>query len=185
MGCGLENPIHLSREMDMGLGENAQHSAQYDELLQNEGEGLQRLVAGYVSNPSEQEDLGQDIALALWKALPTFRGEASIRTFAYRVAHNRCINFICRRKPQADGEVIETLADSNCVHAQVVGSQRRELLYRSIRKLPLDYRQIIMLALEDMTHREIATVVGITENNVAVKINRAKQMLRKYLGESS
>ena len=169
----------------MGLAGNQAFTEQYEELLEKEGAALARLVAGYVSNSAEQEDLGQDIALALWKALPHFRGESTLRTFAYRVAHNRCINFICRRKPAGESDEIEFVKADDCVHQEAVASERRTILQQAIRRLPIDYRQLVMLALEELPHADIATIVGITENNVAVKLNRAKAMLKKKLGELS
>ncbi len=185
MGYGRGNQLQWPGEKEMSLVGNQAFAKQYEELLAQEGVALARLVAGYVSNSAEQEDLGQDIALALWKALPHFRGESSLRTFTYRVAHNRCINFICRRKPQAQSEEIEFVQGDDCVHGKAVAAERRIILQQAIRKLPLDYRQLVMLALEELPYAEIAAIVGITENNVSVKLNRAKAMLKKKLGELS
>jgi RNA polymerase sigma-70 factor (ECF subfamily) len=55
-------------------------------------------------------------------------------------------------------------------------------LLKAIRKLPIAYRQVITMALDELPQNEIATVLGITENNVAVRLNRARKLLREELG---
>ena len=61
----------------------------YDRILQEHGPALRRVAATYEADPARREDLFQEICLALWQALPRFREEASERTFAFRIAHNR------------------------------------------------------------------------------------------------
>jgi RNA polymerase sigma factor (sigma-70 family) len=68
---------------------------------------LGRLAGSYVRSAAEREDLLQDIALALWQALPRFRGECSERTFLFRIAHNHCIDHITRRRPMASLQDME------------------------------------------------------------------------------
>jgi len=60
-----------------------------------------RLAASYTNSPSDRDDLFQDSALAIWKALPGFRGESAERTFIFRIAQNRAITFISQRRPQS------------------------------------------------------------------------------------
>ncbi len=80
--------------------------------MQAEGAALARLAASYARGPGDGEDLFQDIAVAIWQALPRFRGECSERTFLFRIAHNRGIAHVARRRlPTIDaGEDVE-LAD--------------------------------------------------------------------------
>lgn len=134
--------------------------AQYERILAGHGSALVRLTASYESLPQAREDLLQEILLAIWKALPGFRGDCSEKTFALRVASNRCLTHVWRR-----------------------GKSPREALLTAIRALPLNYRQVITLALEDLTPAEIAAVLGVTENNVAVRLNRARKALRCILEE--
>ena len=83
----------------------------YDDLLRRYLPALRRLTASYLSTTYERDDLLQEIALGLWTALPRFRGEASERTWLYRIAHNTAISFVTRRKRQTDREQAETSAD--------------------------------------------------------------------------
>jgi RNA polymerase sigma factor (sigma-70 family) len=160
-------------------------SAQYERIFEAYGAALMRLTAGYESLPQAREDLLQEILLALWKALPHFRGECSEKTFVFRVAHNRCLTHVWRRgkQPASEIEVEDQPAPERNPEAQAIEKTRRETLLAAIRTLPVNYRQVITLALEDLAPAEIAAVLGVTENNVAVRLSRARKALRSILEE--
>jgi RNA polymerase sigma factor (sigma-70 family) len=146
---------------------------------------LGRLAGSYARSTAEREDLLQDIALALWQALPRFRGESSERTFLFRIAHNHCIDHITRRRPMASLEELELDPPDGAkpVEARLNDQQDSARLMDAVRRLPLIQRQVVVLALEDMDYADIAQVLGITENNVGVRLNRARTMLRELMGE--
>ena len=153
----------------------------YVQLLNEVGAGLARLAASYEAVPQAREDLLQDIRVALWVALPRFRGEASLRTFVYRVAHNRALTHVWRRKQTGVLDPIEDLElpdERPGPETMAMESASRDQLFEVIRTLPLPSRQVITLALEDMSNREIGSVLGLTENNVAVRLSRARTLLR-------
>lgn len=150
-----------------------------DPLLITYGPALARVAGHYARTPSEREDLLQDIVVAAWRALPTFRGDCSPRTFLLRVAHNRAISWSAQRR--AFEPEVETAVDVH-IDQQVDARQRRIALERAVRGLPEGQRQVVVLVLEDLSHAEIAEVLGITENNVAVRLNRARDALRHMLG---
>lgn len=147
---------------------------------------LGRLAGSYVRSSAEREDLLQDIALALWQALPRFRGESSERTFLFRIAHNHCIDHITRRRPMASLHELELDPPDGSIpiETRLTGEQDSARLMNAVRQLPLIQRQVVVLALEDMDYAEIAQVLGITENNVGVRLNRARATLRKLMGDS-
>jgi RNA polymerase sigma-70 factor (ECF subfamily) len=70
----------------------------FDDLLAAHGPALSRLASSYVRGSVEREDLLQEIVLAIWRALPRFRGESSARTFLFRIAHNRAITYLGKRR---------------------------------------------------------------------------------------
>jgi len=148
---------------------------------------LGRLAGSYTANGAEREDLLQEIALALWQALPRFRGESSERTFLFRIAHNHCINQIVRRRPMSsiDDLELDPPDESRPVEATLDDARASQRLHDAVRRLPLIQRQVVTLALEDMDYAEIADVLGITENNVGVRLNRARATLRKLMGDNA
>jgi len=156
----------------------------YDRILREQGPALRRVAAIYEADPARREDLFQDVCLALWQALPRFRGDCSERTFAFRIAHNRGLSHGWRAKgaPAAleeAGEIPDTRRDPE---SELCDRDRRERLRDAVRRLPPVARQVVALSLEGLSHREIGEVLGMTENNVAVRLNRARKLLREILG---
>lgn len=154
-------------------------------LLKANLPALGRLAGSYAGSTGERDDLLQDIALALWQALPRFRGECSERTFLFRIAHNRCINHIARRRPMESLQAMELdpADDTRPLDQALVQAQDSARLLGAVQRLPLIQRQVIVLALEDMDYQEIASVLGISETNVGVRLNRARTALKKLMGE--
>ena len=148
---------------------------------------LGRLAGSYAGSTGEREDLVQDIALALWQALPRFRGESSERTFLFRIAHNHCIDHITRRRPVSSLQELEIdpVDGARSIETTLTDQQDSARLMDAVRRLPMIQRQVVSLALEDMDYAEIAAVLGISENNVGVRLNRARAGLRKLMGETS
>jgi RNA polymerase sigma-70 factor (ECF subfamily) len=158
----------------------------YLALLDANLAALGRLAGSYARSSGEREDLLQDIALALWQALPRFRGESSERTFLFRIAHNHCIDHITRRRPMASLQEMELdpVDGGRSIESTLSQHQDSARLLKAVRRLPLIQRQVVVLALEDMDYAEIGAVLGISENNVGVRLNRARTSLRKLMGET-
>jgi RNA polymerase sigma factor (sigma-70 family) len=162
----------------------------FDRLMREYGLALSRLCFGYEKVASSRDELMQEIALAIWQALPHFRGECSERTFVYRIAHNCSITHVCRRRPAYEsldelpnpGEPVDPKPHPE---EQLARAHQRDRLRSAIQRLPLVYRQVAMLMLEELSQAEIADVLGITENNVAVRLNRARKALKAALEEQS
>ncbi|PYP98059.1 MAG: RNA polymerase subunit sigma-70 [Gemmatimonadetes bacterium] len=161
-------------------------AAAIERVIRDWGDMLARVAWGYVDSASDHDDLMQEILLALWRALPRFRGESSERTFALRVAHNRGITFAVRRRRferlPDDGQLTDP---APLAEERVIDEQRRERLFHGIRQLPEAQRQAVMLRLEGLSQREIAAVQGTSETNVGVRLTRARHALRTLLGEET
>jgi RNA polymerase sigma-70 factor (ECF subfamily) len=133
----------------------------------------------------------QDFAVALWTALPAFRGECAEKTFLLRVAHNRALGFLAKRT--RPGIVEDVDEHENSVVASsgknpAIAYERKERgsrLLAAARALPLGHRKVVTLLLEGLSHREIAEVLGTTENNVAVRANRARAAMRALLEDEN
>lgn len=148
---------------------------------------LSRVAASYEADPSLRDDLLQDMALALWRAAPTWRGEASMKTFVARVAHHRGASHVVgrTRHPRTvalDGELAD-LGHGPEACAQL--AQKSVRLQTAVRKLPLNLRQTVTLAFEGFSHQEIADTLGTSANNIAVRLTRARKVLKDLLGEST
>ena len=161
------------------------HDQQFERVAHAYRGALQRLAAAYERDPHEQEDLVQDILFALWRALPSFRGECSERTFVYRVAHNRALTHR-RRLPRRGEELAraDAVADPRADPSERAEAvQRREYLFDAVRRLPRAYRQVVTLRLEDLSNAEIAEVLGVNENTVAIRLTRARKALAELMHE--
>ena len=155
----------------------------FDRLIAANGPALSRLAASYTNTRSDRDDLLQEIAIAVWQALRRFRGECSERTFLFRIAHNRGIAWLARsRSPLLEaGEEFDARDPAPDPEAGLAKEQTSERLRQAIHRLPLAYRQVITLTLEGLGYGEIAEVLGISESNVCVRLNRARQMLRELM----
>jgi RNA polymerase sigma-70 factor (ECF subfamily) len=160
---------------------------QFERLLVGNRAALRRLAGSFTRSASDRDDLVQEIAMALWRALPSFRGDCSERTFVFRIAHNRCITHLSKRRVTVSLEENEIDVEDPNATAEVAlaEEQERERLLAAIRELPAIHREVIVLALEGMEYQEIADVVGISESNVGVRLNRSRERLKKLLKERS
>ncbi len=156
----------------------------WNRVIREYGPALSRLARTYTSTAADADDLVQEIAFALWRALPGFRGECSERTFVYRVAHNRASHW--RRshaRHAAQCTVDDQLPDpAPWADAAVIAASRAERLRGAVRQLSRQLQQVVVLRLEGLHDVEIAEVTGLTEGNVAVRLTRARKALRDLLG---
>jgi RNA polymerase sigma factor (sigma-70 family) len=158
---------------------------QFDRLLRDHEAGVRRLASGYERDAGRQQDLVQEIWLAVWQALPQFRGDASERTFVFRIAHNRAVTHVQywqRRHTERlddDAPLAHQGPDPERALSQ---QQRQERLRAAVQALPLNLRQVVVLTLEGLSHAEVSDILGITENNVAVRMTRARAELTRRLG---
>jgi RNA polymerase sigma-70 factor (ECF subfamily) len=156
--------------------------------LRDYGAAIERFAAAYEAEPNERLDLMQEIAFALWRALPSFRGECSEKTFVYRIAQNRGLTHRWRRQTrqartvQIDGiadKTIDPVSEGEMPEALVKIS--REELLAAVQKLPGLHRDVLVLSLEGLSNKEIAEVLGISDGNVAVRLTRARSALGRSL----
>lgn len=160
-------------------------------VLGSHGPALARLAASYESRPALREELMQDIAFALWRALPSFRHEASEKTFVMRIATNRALSHLAARRSHEEtfASVESQEVDVPCATPRpdelAARQQAAERLQRAVRRLPLPFRQVLVLAFEGLGNEEIASVLGISPGNVGVRLHRGKALLRAALGETT
>ena len=123
------------------------------------------------------EDYYQEVLIQIWRSLPKFRNESRVITWIYRISLNTCISHV---RKNIKGNINKVpLLDVNLWENDIEKKQQVDEMYSLINKLNKLEKAVILLWLEDRDYEEIASVVGITKANVAVKINRIKEKLRK------
>jgi RNA polymerase sigma-70 factor, ECF subfamily len=156
--------------------------------LHEYGGTVLKVARAYTLTAEEREDLAQDILLQLWRSLPQFEGRASASTWVYRVALNTALTWQrkegrrrVRQQPLLEPEELPVggLDSAEQTHRREVVEQ----LYAAIRQLPKAEAALVLLYLEDLSYREIAEVLGISEGNVGVKLNRARKVLGELMKE--
>jgi RNA polymerase sigma-70 factor (ECF subfamily) len=143
-------------------------------ILESYGRPLHRLCGAYLRDFAEQEDLFQEIATAIWKALPGFRGDASERTWVYRIAHNVALTYSAKHRRLLRSE--EPLEELPC-DPIVPDDSRHRALVEAVRQLQPADQTLVTLYLEGFSAREIEDVTGFTANNVAVRLSRLRHKL--------
>lgn len=131
----------------------------------------------FSKDTDEVNDMFQDTLINLWKGYDSFRNDSKVSTWIYRVAMNTCIS--ADRKKKSRKDTIPLTMDVNLYEDNDTDSRQVQMLHSRINRLGMIDRAIVLMWLEDMTYDEIAAVIGITPQNVGVKIHRIKEQLKK------
>lgn len=131
----------------------------------------------YLEDKTDREDLFQEICLQAWKSYHTFRGEAKFSTWLYRIALNTAITFFNKEKKQAKISYADVLPEFKNITDE--SDEQFKAMYKAISNLNKIDKALVMLYLEDYSYIEIGETLGITPNNVAVKMNRLKLKLKE------
>ncbi len=157
--------------------------ALFETAMRDHQQSLARIVATYELDPALQQELHQEILLAIWESLVNFRGESSLHTFVFRVAHNQAMNHVSRNAKLPTHESIDSPIESNRASPEMtaITNQKMQLLFKAMHRLPVLQRQLLALSLEGLSYQELAEVTGLSESNVGVRLNRAKKALQQQL----
>ncbi|HET6879625.1 MAG TPA: RNA polymerase sigma factor [Pirellulales bacterium] len=158
--------------------------------LGEHGSSVVKVARAYTLSNEECQDLAQEILLQAWRSLPNFEGKANAMTWFYRVALHTAMNWHRkdkrRRSRQQPLLEVQALApEETDSAAQAQQRETVEQLYKAIHQLPKADTALVLLYLDGLSYREMAEVLGISESNVGVKLNRAKKALGELMtGES-
>lgn len=155
----------------------------FDQALAEHAAMIDRIISGMESNPACRDELRQEVALALWRATPSWRQASSLKTFVARVTHNVCVSHVRRasRAPKHH-ELSDTVMDkAEATDDAVVRADLGRRLLAEVSKLPRGMREVATLYLDDFSAREIAATLGISEGAVFTRITRLREMLRKVM----
>lgn len=129
----------------------------------------------FTETKDEADDLFQEVLISLWQGKDSYRGDASLRSWVYRVSMNTCISYKRKKKlPTVGLEFSSDIMESDSPQKK----QARMLHERITMLEPFD-RAIVLLWLEDMSYEEIAAIVGISSKAVGVRLLRIKEKLKK------
>lgn len=131
----------------------------------------------FSTNKDEIDDLFQEILIRLWNGFDRFEGRSSAKTWIYRVALNTAINQ--DRKERRRPQTVPLTVDIDPYEADNPQTQQIRVLYDRISRLDLIDRSLILLWLEGISYDEIGAIIGISPNNVGVKLTRIKEKLVK------
>ena len=141
---------------------------------------LRKLCRLYAYTEADRQDLFQEIVIQLWRSYPRFRGDAKISTWMYRIALNTAITGLRRKK-----DFITSYEPANLPlhHSDDQSSQlaeeRMQQLYSAIELLNEIEKAIVMLYMEDHSYQEMEEILGMSQGNLRVKMNRIKEKLRQ------
>lgn len=144
---------------------------------------ISRVAMSHESDPALRRDLIQDILLAVWLALPSFRGDASLRTFVASIAHKRSISHVTRRarEPRQVELPVDLISAAMPPDEIVMRDDFKRKVAASIQLLPIPQREAIVLCFEGFSYSEVGEVLGISANAAMLRCQRAKQSLKSIM----
>ena len=169
---------------------NEDHKAIFTRWLEEHSSSVMKVARAYTLTSDECQDLAQEILLQAWRSMPKFEGKSSPATWFYRVALHTAMNWHRKDRPRRARQqpFLEVRAvATECTDSAELLHKREtvEQLYQAIYQLPKTDAALVLLYLDELSYREMAEVLGISESNVGVKLNRAKKTLSTLMGEES
>ena len=153
---------------------------QFVEVIQ-ENEGiLYKMTRLYANNKENQKDLYQDIVYQLWKSFNTFRGDAKLSTWIYRIALNTALLYLKNNKRKGNKTSLDGIVLINENYDPVL-EKRLKILYAHIRKLGEIDKGIVFLFLEGKKYEEISDITGMSTSNIGTRMVRIKGKLNKQI----
>lgn len=148
---------------------------EFADLVESQRANIYSVCYMYATDPDEVADLFQECLINIWKGLPGFRGDSAMATWIYRICLNTCISANRKLQKEANKVPLDAVGDLSDSPAD---TRQQRMLRDRIRSLgPLD-RAIVLLWLEDLPYDEIAEIVGISPQNVGIRLYRIKQQLK-------
>jgi RNA polymerase sigma-70 factor (ECF subfamily) len=141
---------------------------------------ITRIALSHEADAALRRELIQDILLAIWMALPNYRGEAGLKTFVASITQKRCISHVIKRarEPRQVELSSDLVSTSPAPDEIAVRNEQKKRLVNSIQLLPIPQREAIVLCLEGFSYQEIAEILGITANAAILRCQRAKTALK-------
>ena len=130
----------------------------------------------FSDNPTEVDDLFQEVLVNLWKGFPDFRNESSLKTWIWRISLNTCCSI--QKRERRNVPTVPLLIDKDLFSESEQAGRQVKMLYDRINKLEVFDRAIILLWLESMSYDEIGAIVGLSTSAVTSRLFRIKEQLK-------
>jgi RNA polymerase sigma-70 factor (ECF subfamily) len=141
----------------------------------------------YARSLDDTKDLQQEVMINVWRNLDSFRGEATLTTWIYRIAVNTCLSYILKENRRLefplsmDNKSFREMMQEDDLPDKMEEEQKLDDLHDAINRLNVIDKLLISMAVEKITTREMAEIIGITEPNVRTKLHRIREELRTMM----
>lgn len=159
----------------------------FDQLVERYQRDVYRLCYRYVGNHEDANDMAQEAFLKAWRGLQRFRGDSAFSTWIYRIAVNTCLNHRSSRRPPGSEQPSEDLPDARPGAVErMAGNERERQVREAISRLPEKQRATLILKIyHELTHEEVARILGSTVGTVKANLFHAVSNLRKLVAEAT
>ncbi len=140
-----------------------------------------KICRAYTDSQEDFEDYYQEVCLQVWRTKDQFRGESKWSTWVYRLSLNICLTMIKKKNNNRQHTVTDYNVPESSEDNHAFSDESLNLLYDAIKQLSEIDRAVILLYLEERPYKEIAEIIGTSHNNIAVRITRIKERLKKLL----
>ncbi|MCI0333140.1 MAG: RNA polymerase sigma factor [Planctomycetes bacterium] len=165
------------------------YESQFRQWLDEHTGLLVKVVRSFAASASDFDDLLQEVLLQVWMSIPSFRAESKATTWLYRVALNTALAWKRRETKHRDGRralAVASAVTDDCGTPSDLHAKREAVdrLYEVVRALAPADRALVLLYLDGLSYSDMAEVIGISESNVGVRLNRVKKSLAAQLKET-
>lgn len=163
-------------------------------LVRKHQEKVRNTCYRFVGNPEDAEDLAQDVFIQVFKSLSEFREESEMSTWIYRIAVNKSLDYIRKKKRRKRFAIILSLDNPDDFEREMdlptdgdaqshfENQERKKVLQNALEKLPENQKVAITLSKYDgFNNKEIAEILNVSLSSVEALIHRAKKNLHKRL----
>lgn len=163
----------------VGISSHSPLQLEFERIVEQFSPMISRVCFSFAGKATTFEDLQQDALVNIWRGLPNYRGESKLSSWIYRITLNTCVSSVRNFSPSdAPYMPIEALADTENAPDKRERKEELEYLHWLISRLnPID-RSIVLMWLDEFSYDEIAEVIGMPRNSVAVRLHRAKEKLK-------
>jgi len=157
----------------------------FDEIVERHRRAVYQVCFRFVNNHEDASDLAQETFVRAWKALASFKGQAALSTWLYRIAVNVCLNRVSAKRPEVEAIDPDRFIDtaSEAPGGRLLREERARAVRKAINELPEKQRATLILrAYHELPHQEIAEILGSSVGAVKANFFHALANLKKILG---